>query len=252
MQLHCPNCAEPVPSQHINIQEMAAVCPACDTVFQFDIPRAKIKRRKVKQPERIALHERDDQLHLAFRTNFRLDQNENFLVSAIMGTVFGLLTLVLGPVILADGKPIILPLIFAGVSLVLFYYAALVAFNKTHIDLDNTRIRVLRRPLPNPLDQAHDLRLSGITAVRVEETRTSKNEGYDTPRYRVWAETEDGGQKLIVNEVSVDYALFIVQILNERLKQAAPEDLSHLLDDNDDSNAASLQDAVAETRADSR
>jgi hypothetical protein len=132
---------------------------------------------------------------------------------------------------LADGKPIILPLIFAGVSLVLFYYAALVAFNKTHIDLDNTRIRVSRRPLPNPLDQAHDLRLSGITAVRVEETRTSKKEGYDTPRYRVWAETEDGGQKLIVNDVIEDYAQFIAQTLNEYLPAEPAPQLSHLEDD---------------------
>lgn len=231
MQVRCPNCDEIVPSQHINIQQMAAVCPACDTVFQFDLPSAKIKRRKIKQPDHIALHERDDHLHLAFRTNFRLDQNENFLVSAIMGTVFGFMTLVLGPLILADGKPIILPAIFAVVSLVLFYYAALVAYNKTHIDLDNTRIRVSRQPLPNPLDQAHELRLSGITAVRYEETRASKKEGYDTPRYRVWAETEDGGQKLIVNDVIDDYAQFITQTLNEYLAADPALETSHLEED---------------------
>ena len=34
--LTCPNCAGEIPSQNINIDRMVAVCPTCDTIFQFD------------------------------------------------------------------------------------------------------------------------------------------------------------------------------------------------------------------------
>ena len=56
--MNCPNCGEKVPASHINIQKMTAVCPACDTVFSFDVPETqKAKRRKVKQPANLMLTE---------------------------------------------------------------------------------------------------------------------------------------------------------------------------------------------------
>jgi hypothetical protein len=33
--LNCPNCDYAVPSEHINIDRMVAVCPTCDTIFRF-------------------------------------------------------------------------------------------------------------------------------------------------------------------------------------------------------------------------
>src|SRR5262245_42819467 len=88
MQLICPNCGEPIPASNINIQKLAAVCPACDSVFSFDPEPAppKIKRQKVKQPQHLELHDADT-LHMMFRTNFRLDKDLAFF-SRVAGSVF--------------------------------------------------------------------------------------------------------------------------------------------------------------------
>ena len=47
MQVNCPNCGEKVPADHINIQKMTAVCPACDTIFSFDLPEAETKAKQL-------------------------------------------------------------------------------------------------------------------------------------------------------------------------------------------------------------
>src|SRR3970040_208257 len=92
MQLTCPNCGAQIPSENIHIQQMTAVCPACSTVFRFEPPQAKIKRRKVTQPANLTVRESDQQLSLSFRTNFRLDKNETFLTTGIMSLIFTFLT----------------------------------------------------------------------------------------------------------------------------------------------------------------
>ena len=91
--------------------------------------------------------------------------------------------------------------------------------------------RITRKPIPNPLNQGHEVPLAGVTAIKYEETAISKKEAYDTPRYRVLAETEDGSHRTIVNDVTEDYAVFIAQCLEERLYMDANPDVSRLEDD---------------------
>jgi hypothetical protein len=236
MQLKCPNCGEPISSQHINIQQMAAVCPACHTVFQFDPSDSgsKIKRRKVKRPQQVTAYESDNHLHIAFRTNFRLDKNEALLSVAGFSVIFTFITLTLlsQPSVIA--KAPFIPLGFSLITLVLYYLLALVAFNKTHIYINDEQIEVSRKPLPNPLTQPTTITLAGIETTRYEETPVSKKEHYDTPRYNVWAEMVDGNHKLIVGDVIEDYAVFVSQRLNEFLDLDDTPDVAHLLDDVED------------------
>ncbi len=231
MQVTCPNCGAKVTADHINIQKMTAVCAACDTVFPFDLPeaKAKAKRRKVKQPAQLILRDADT-LEMAFSTNFRLDRNGEFLASAMGSLAFLLISLLL----FNDGdSPFILTGAFLAVALTLFYVVALTILNKTHIKMDEDTITVKRRPLPNPLNQGHEVSLAGVTAIKYEETALSKKEAYDTPRYQVFAETEDGSRRNIVNDVTEDYAVFIAQHLQERFQMEADLDVSHLEDDAD-------------------
>ena len=228
MQVICPNCGEKVPATNINIQKMTAVCPACDTVFSFDVPETqKAKRRKVKRPARLVLND-DATLHMAFWTNFRLDKNGDFLSSAMMSGSMGFIALLL----IATGKaPLILTLGFVLIALAFVYRLVLTALNKTHIEMDEDTIKVTRKPLPNPFNQGHEVPLAGVAAIKYEETALSKKEAYDTPRYQVWAETADGSRRNIVNDVTEDYAVFIAQHLQERLQIDADLDVSRLEDD---------------------
>jgi DNA-directed RNA polymerase subunit M/transcription elongation factor TFIIS len=231
MHLTCPNCGETLPSENINIQQMAAVCPACDTVFQFSPPRPKAKHRKVKQPQHLSMQENNDVLSLAFRTNFRLDQKQDFIGVSVMSAAFTFVTLsMLGGAIAAD-VPIFMAGSFGLVVLFLYYVLALIVYNKTHIEMDDDQITVSRRPLPNIFRQPDTISLHGVEAIRYEETPTSKKEGYDTPRYRVWAEMVDGHRRTVVSDVTQEYAIFITQRLNERLAEEAEVEMASLLAD---------------------
>jgi hypothetical protein len=140
----------------------------------------------------------------------------------------------------AGGITALLVIGFGLITLCLYYCLALMTINKTHIRLDDEKIQVSRHPLPNLLAQSNEIGLAGIASITYEETSASKKEGYDTPRYRVWAETADGRRKLIVNDVIEDYALFISQSLNARL-EAGP-DISRLIDQEEEAEAQSSAD----------
>ena len=236
MQVNCPNCGEKVAAENINIQRMTAVCAACDTVFPFEVPKAKAKRRKVKQPTKLALYD-DDTLHMEFRTNFRLDRNEAFFSSLIGAGSMGLTALLL---INSGDAPLILTLFFGLISLSLFYIVGLIVLNKTHVEMDDDVIRVTRKPLPNLLNAGYEISLGGVTAIKYEETDASKAQSYDTQRYRVWAETADGSRRTIVNDVTEDYAVFIAQRLSERLHTESDPDISRLEDVAHDAEEADI------------
>ena len=225
MQVNCPNCGEKVPAENINIQKMTAVCPACDTVFSFDLPEDKAKRRKVKQPANLSLRDDHEALQIAFRTNFRLERNEAFLTSAVGAFSMTLVSLVM---LGLPRMPFVLPLVFMLLALAFFYGLALIVVNQTHIEMDEDTIKVTRKPIPNPFNQGYEVPLAGVEAIKYEETALSKKEAYDTPRYQVWAQTEDGSRRIIVNDVTEDYAVFITQRLEERLETDAELDISRL------------------------
>jgi hypothetical protein len=226
MQVYCPNCGQKVTADNINIQKMTAVCAACDTVFPFELTEAKAKRRKVKQPVSLTLRDAEA-LHMEFRTNFRLDRSEAFLSSVIGGVSMTFVALLL--IAAGDGPPVVL-LALLLVAAASFYWLALTVVNKTHIEMDEDAINVARRPIPNPLNQGYEVPLAGVTAIKYEETDISQKHAYDTPRYRVWAETADGRRRTIVNDMTEDYAVFVAQRLQERLHADAHLDISRLED----------------------
>lgn len=226
MQVTCPNCGARVTASHINIHNMTAVCAACDTVFPFKLPVDKIKRRKAKQPANLAIRD-DDTFEIDFRTNFRLDKNETVIATVLGGLSF----LLVGLLLVGSGKaPIILTGAFMAVAFTLFYLTTLMIANKTHIKMDEDTISITRRPLPNPLVAGREVSLAGVTAIKYEETAVSKKEAYDTPRYVVWAETEDGSRRIIINDALEEYAVFVAQRLDERLQAELDPDTSRLED----------------------
>jgi hypothetical protein len=234
MQVRCPNCGKKVSADNINIQKMTAVCAACDTVFPFDLPEAKAKTkwRDVRQPEKLALRDAET-LRMEFATNFRLEQNGDFIVGMLGAPSMALLGLLM---IGSDDVPGFAPFVLFAMAAGLFYWLVLNVVNKTHIEMDADAITVERKPFPNPLRQKLEIPLDGVTAIKYEETAISKKEAYDTPRYRVWAETTDGISRTIVNDVIEEYAVYIAQMLEERLYMDSDPDISQLADDDHDTD----------------
>lgn len=232
MQVRCPNCGAKLSAENINIQKMTAVCAACDTVFPFDLPEAKAKTkwRDVRQPEKLVLRDAET-LRMEFATNFRLEQNGDFIISMMGGPGLTLLGLLM---IGSEDVPGFAPLVLFAMAAGFFYWLALNVVNKTHIEMDADAITVERKPFPNPLRQKLEIPLDGVTAIKYEETAISKKEAYDTPRFRVWAETTDGISRTIVNDVIEDYAVYIAQTLEERLYTDTDVDVSRLEADHDE------------------
>lgn len=247
MQIVCPTCGEPISSEHINIQRMAAVCPACHTVFQFDPSPSKLKRRKIKQPAQLLAQESENGLKLAFRTNFLLYKNELFLAGVFFSSIFTFLTLMLAVAANSPAK-MLLALMFGLISCLLYYGMALVAYNKTHIDISDESITVSRKPLLDFFNPTNTILLSGIESIRYEETAASKEAGYDTPRYTVWAEMVEGHRKVIANNLIEDYAVFITQRLNEQLEANTAPDVSRLTDHEQDESDYDTDALIAYTQ----
>lgn len=244
MQITCPNCGQMVTAEHINIQKMAAICPACHHVFGFDLPKAKSKRRKVKQPEGLTLRDEDHLLGMSFRTNWRLERNENLLGMVIGGSSMSVVTAMLVSEYFTSGDvPFILPIFIALIALVMFYAAAVITYNKTYIAMTDYEIQVKRGPLPATDSTPQRIDLAGVVSIGYEETVASKQEGYDTPRYRLWAEMADGTRRTILNDLVEDYAAFISQRMQEHLD----DDLAMMEDAYDAANLARLTEAHDES-----
>lgn len=244
MQITCPNCGQTITAEHINIQKMAAVCPACHHVFSFDLPTTKTKRRKVKQPEGLTLRDEDHLLSMSFRTNWRLERNQTFLGGMVSGGMMALVTgLMINEYFETGDVPFILPIVIAIVALGMFYAAATVMYNKTYIAMTDDEIQVKRGPLPATDSTPQRIDLAGVVSIGYEETVASKQEGYDTPRYRLWAEMADGTRRTILNDLVEDYAAFISQRMQEHLD----DDLAMIDDAYDVANVTRLTEAHDES-----
>ena len=122
MQITCPQCGAHIPAENINIQQMVAVCPECNTVFEFASPCSqKSKIRKVKQPQKISVEDTND-LKISFRTNFRLDRNEAFLIGSIMSLMLTFFTFIITADMIADGNLLLpIPIGLGLIALTLYY-----------------------------------------------------------------------------------------------------------------------------------
>jgi hypothetical protein len=243
MQVICQHCGTVVSAQNINIQHMTAICPACGNLFEVELnSKAKntLKRRKIKRPQALNQDETHHTLDLSFRTNFRLHQNQSFMITAYIAIVMTFLTLFM------IGKGVNLGIFIAFVLVVLaaFYNLALIAFNKTHIHVKDQTINVSRKPLPTLWQDTNQVNTSGIANIHYAETPLSIREGYDLPRYNVWAEMIDGSRKPIVHDVIEDYAVFIAQELSDYLNLNEHVPISDLFDDFAVEDDTSIEEAT--------
>lgn len=246
MQLTCPNCNEKIIAGNINIQDKIAVCHQCDTVFQFSIPDSsdkKAKRRKVHQPHDLTLHD-EERLHMSFRTNWRLDQNETFLTGAILGVLFTFISVML----ISEGELNLLPFIIGLIAFAGYYTAALTAYNKTHITMNDVSIKTSRLPLPGSTRHHTEVNLANVESITTEETAMSAKEGFDLPRYNVYANRFDGSRQVIIKDVTEEYGQFIAQTLNaelsaedDHLDMSRLEDKPIIIDDIDHHESESQQ-----------
>ena len=215
MQLTCPECESGIAAEDINIQRLMALCHNCDSIFSFGNKPTKAKRRHYEQPKHLRMTN-GKQLRMAFRTNFRLDKDENFQAGSAMSIVFSFITLVMLAIGAAEGIPFFLPLIFAALALVALYSVAVMAWNRTVVKMDEARLHIARLPLPS-FGKSIALPLDDIVSFACEETKASHDEGFDTPRFHVYANLSSGRRRVVLADLVEDYGFFVTGRLSEWL-----------------------------------
>ncbi len=240
MQPVCPQCQQPVEAKQVNIQQMLALCPACNSIFELRPDLRRRKTRKVQQPTGLQLQD-GDPLIFKFRTNFRLEKNEHFVNSAVMSAVLSLVTILMIGLTLSGEVTLFMPVFFATMAFATLYWLASIAWNHTEIAASENSLMVSRRPLP-VTSSSRVLDLTDVETFYAEETTASQQEGYDTPRFHVWASETEGGRKLVVGDLTEEYATYIASRLDAWLRESDDRSVDRLSLEEADADAAQLED----------
>ena len=243
MQPVCPQCLQPVEADQVNIQQMVALCSACNSIFELRPGLQRRKARKVQRPTGLHLHD-GDPLTFMFRTNFRLEKNEHFVNSAVMSAVFSLVTILMIALTMTGEVTLFMPVFFAAMAFATLYWLASIAWNHTEIAASGTSLMVSRRPLP-VASSSRVLDLTNVEAFYAEETVASQQEGYDCPRFHVWASETAGGRRLVVGDLTEEYATYIASRLDAWLQESDDRSVDRLSLDEADGSAAQLGDQAA-------
>lgn len=215
-----------------------------------DLPKGKIKRRKVKQPAAFTVEDGD-----VLRIVFKKDSRTAFWVLASMAGIFTI-GMVISLFEYAMGRlPIYSAFSFTAVALLLFYMAVVTEINKTYIVLDENKLTVTYEPLPTFAKPIVTCNVSVANIVKIyyeerlllHDTSRSrfgdkrKNAHDELANYLVYVELKDVSLRTIASDLPEDYAIFITQCLSERLDTATPDDASHFEDDDLHITPANLQ-----------
>lgn len=247
LTLTCPQCGQPIEADQINVQEMVAVCSTCNIVFRFAVPEQAQKRRKVQQPERLAVSE-GDELRIAYRRILGREAKETLLGVGVASILFAIIFILVLGGILAGDVPLLVALIPLGFLSFFGYALSLILLNESRIVVDEEQLSVSQKPLPAPFEEEPSLDLSRIVRIGCEETEASRKAGSVNQDYMVFAELLDGNRVLIAKELPRTYAFYIAQMLEETLPTV--EDLDDIIlnlseedmEDSDDSGFPTFPD----------
>ncbi len=244
MKLQCPHCGKPIAASSINIQDMVAVCAACNQVFDFSRDAVARKRKVVRpqRPPRLDVHESEGQMMLAYRRVFAPGPMLGLIMSTIGGFVF--LFMALGMAREA-APPGVIGLMLLVAALMWYLFAVAVTTN-TEVVADDHEVTITSGPLPFPIKDDKRVSMHEIQRVYMEQTFEAMSGGI--PANHVYAELRDGSRVRVVSSLPYKYAHFIAQIINEHVQseQALPQvsDETLTVDADDDTLDPVLAEAM--------
>ncbi len=214
MKLKCPNCGEPVPAENINIQEMLALCSACQQVFEFDRSAVarKAKRRQLKPPPRVHIRDDPDSLELSYR--FALGPGPK--IGLVMATLGAVTCTALFAKACASNESSGLLLALGLAVLIYLYMMAVFVTTTTTIRVDDDSLEVRSGPLPFPIKDDKTLSTADIRRVFFEQTHESLPPFVLT--HHVYAELQTGEQVPVVTSLPRSYAHYIAHTLDNYLQ----------------------------------
>jgi hypothetical protein len=224
-RLHCPTCGAVISGENINVQQLVAVCTACDTVFSFEeIVAAKDKRRKYKQPDNMTLDDTGPDLRLTYPQKIGREDRQGLAVSVFIASLTGFIGTMM---LTADDAPKVLAVLMLAFALVFFTTMLAVLFNRKQITVTPDEFHVKQRPVPIPIPGEDWLfgekRLiaQDVTRVYCEETEDSRKSGGMQRYYHVCLGLADGGRVFLVKGLPQAHAFYIMQQVQAYLADAS-------------------------------
>jgi hypothetical protein len=215
MRLTCPECGEAITAEHINIQQMAAVCSACHAVFTFDPASQPPRKRKVHQPQRVEYRETPDGVALSYR---RLHQEDTYGLTLGVGFFAFLLLPTILLLLITNAAPIWAVLLFALWEAFSLYVIATHWFNTTRIAIDDEKLAIDYGPLPWAMaPEEQRIPRGAIRQIELEETKKSREEAGTRRYFNIRARLPDGDNPVLLKGLNEAAAAFIAQELNAEL-----------------------------------
>lgn len=242
MKLQCPHCGEPIAASNINIQEMVAVCDACNQVFEFSRDVVGRKRKAVLplQPARLKLEEDDGELVLAYSRVF----GSGPLLGTVMSFVGGIVFMVMALGMAREAAPSGIIALTLLLSTLMWYVFAFAMTTTTRIMAADHDVTITSGPLPFPIKDDKRVSLREIQRVFMEQTFEAMSGG--VPANHVYAELRDGSRVRLLSSLPHDYAYYIAQVINEHVQteRALPQASGEILDAADDALDPLLVEAI--------
>ncbi len=223
--LYCKFCGKPIDAKDINIQQLIAKCPHCDSVFPFetaDLQKENAsnngqhkkatagKGKDITLPKGISMEQGFDEL--VFTISWRQTRNfAFFLVFSIFWNAIVLPFVVIA--LLQNSWQLILFIslhLIVGISMGLYTIAILI--NKTIIRVSNLGIDIKIGPIPVPFNPNLFLSSNEIKQLYVEEYVPSRTNGKPDLTYAVRAIQQSGDEMRLVSGFNhPQHALFLEQ-----------------------------------------
>lgn len=220
-KLTCPNCATDIPAENINIAQTLAVCPNCDTVFDFsfmgdakDKPKTKATR-KLHPPKGFHIEENATGFTMSWRWFQPVAIFLTFFVIAWDGFLIFWYRMALGGFgsSFSGGANLIMilfPIAHVAIGVGMTYYVLALYLNRTAMTVSDAEIKVRTFPLPYPWKD-RTLAASDVEQVYVKQS-ISHNKNGTSISYDVRAQLYGApDEKLVTGLHTPEFALYIEQ-----------------------------------------
>lgn len=225
MELFCPECGVPVPTEKVNAQGMVAFCPACDTLFSFDSKasrvQSKAKHQAAGKPEALEVIEDHDQVMMSYRSFRWLEAI--FMAPFTLfwnAVVFGAIAIFLS----SDWRPFApLLIIPAGVTLWMLYELLCLSFNRTKILLTPAQVKVYHRPfraqggVSIPVQEIKQVYCKHLPNLKHQKQPFRLNPSTNR-HYELHAVLKNAGDIVLLGTDEEDVARFIGQRIRQHLR----------------------------------
>lgn len=221
-KLTCPNCSTPIPPDRINVQEMAAACPACAHVFRFasmlpeTLPQVPKPALPLVLPNGFEVHRELSSLQLSVA--WRAVRSKWFMtLFAVLWDLF-LIPFIISAISGNTEVAIFISLHFAVAVGITIYVLAL-WINSTKIRVDGSGIDVRHTPIPVPFTPRHFIPAQDIEQFYVEEYVPSRTNGRPDFTFALRVKTKNGKDvRLVPGFTDASGALYLEQEIEKFLK----------------------------------